>query len=248
MTRFNNPPAERRMDNGHRLRILGGGKDNPSGLAVVADGALKEARLRLHRAFERLGQADPPGPLARPLLGTYFFLDPVNPNASAVNKVRATMELVKNGLQSDITLKVGPEIESKRGDGDVNGSVTLNRHMSNQSAAKAVLKKWQEGKDWYNLVPDVNGRYALANGAIKISTARLMQDLGVKTLLHEASHKYAGTEDEWYYRDDWPDALVLIRDKLSPVDDTGTLRPEAPKRALRNADSFAWFVYLLGVG
>ena len=172
MTAFGSKPFEKTMDNNHRLRILGGGKDNPSGLADFADAALKKARLRLHRAFERLGQGDP-GPAAQQLLGTYFFLDRHNSFVEDLNEIKRIMELVKNGLHSDITLKVGPSIKSKNGIGDSNGAVNIFQHNSEAQAMTTVLAKWKAGKDWYNYVSkSAGGQHSLANGAIKISTSR----------------------------------------------------------------------------
>jgi hypothetical protein len=232
------------MDNGHTLQILGGGGDSLSGLADHADRALKKARLCLHYTRVKLGQAKPI-PKAEELLGRYFFVG-MNDDAS-LEKIRRVLNLINNGLQSDVTLKVSASIQSKSGMGDANGSVNIYQHQSKEAAAEKVLEKWKAKKDWYSLVAESAGDgYSRATGAIKITTSRLMQDLGVKTLLHEASHKYAGTTDEWYYRDSEPDETIVIEEKGSPLNKSGEIDAVSRKRAMRNADSFAWFIYLLG--
>jgi ribosomal protein S24E len=234
----------KRMDNGHTLQILSGGGDNPGGLAEHADRALKKARLCLHYTRVKLGQGKPV-PEAEALLGRYFFVG-MNDDAS-LEKIRRVLNLIYNGLQSDITLKVGPSIKSKSGMGDANGSVNIYQSPSKEAAERKVEEKWAQKKDWYSLVAESAGDgYSRATGAIKITTSRLMQDLGVKTLLHEASHKYAGTTDEWYYRDSAPDETIVIEEKGSPVNAAGGIDEASRKRAMRNADSFAWFIYLLG--
>ncbi len=58
-----------------------------------------------------------------------------------------------------------------------------------------------------------------------------MTYFGVKTLLHEASHKYLGTNDYVYFADDGVTPLGVFNDF---------------KRAVTNADSWGWFIVMAG--
>jgi hypothetical protein len=64
-------------------------------------------------------------------------------------------------------------------------------------------------------------------GAIKLERKRLEGPLGYQTLIHEASHKYAGTHDYAYFDDtgENPTPTWGLKDKM-----------------ITNADSYAWFV------
>jgi len=87
-------------------------------------------------------------------------------------------------------------------------------------------------KLYHNQVFDLAKRRVETQGAIHITGARLNQGiLGVKVLIHEASHKYAGTEDYVYFEDEGQ----TVRGEL-----------KSKERALRNADGLAWFAIMVG--
>jgi hypothetical protein len=72
-------------------------------------------------------------------------------------------------------------------------------------------------------------------GAIHILGDRLVdaQGLGVKTLIHEATHKYAGTADYCYF-------------SMSRTGVTPDREFTSKARALANADSYGFFAYFIG--
>jgi hypothetical protein len=85
---------------------------------------------------------------------------------------------------------------------------------------------------YHNRVVDLDDNREWRKGAIHITGARLKQGrLGVKTLIHEATHKWAGTEDYVYFHDNGWFPLGRFKSK---------------ERALRNADSYAWFALKVG--
>ena len=89
-------------------------------------------------------------------------------------------------------------------------------------------------QDYHNNVTDLDDGITYRKGAIQVTGERLEQGrLGVKTLVHEATHKYAGTEDYCYFQDDGVTPRSAFTSK---------------ERALRNADSYAWFVLKVGRG
>jgi hypothetical protein len=130
--------------------------------------------------------------------------------------MQSVITLVANGMGSDMTIKVGTLVG--RNDKDVHGSVRQTMKADTKSYHTRTVDL-DDGKTW-------------RMGAMRIDEATLQSgDLGVVTLIHEATHKYAGTNDYCYFKDNAVDPRGTFNDKTE---------------ALKNADSYAWFVFKVG--
>lgn len=143
---------------------------------------------------------------------TYFIDVPTNEEWLIIH---AKLELIYGGLNSDVTLKLGA-------DGNY-GFVRRDEGVSSTTPG-AVLSE--------------DGTYYISRErhTIHISKKQMLRnpELGIITLIHEASHKYANTFDHGNrgYRE---------------ADDSGWWEPGLTKiEALNNADSYAYFVYRQG--
>ena len=144
---------------------------------------------------------------------TYFLIPDVGPPFEQWSEILAVLELTYNGLNSDVTLKLGA-------DGDVG---YVSRHRVAAGTPGAVMIS--------------DGNYRTHEGhAIHISKRDMLRDadLGVKVLIHEATHRYANTLDHGdagYRRQndrDWGAPGLTV------------------DQALNNADSYACFAVRIG--
>ena len=146
--------------------------------------------------------------------GTYFLIpNPPGPTVEQCRRIMEVLELTYNGLNSDVTLKLG-------GDGH-NGYVR--QHRVARGTPGSIVDS--DGNHWTN-----------EGHAIHISKKLMLRsaDLGVITVIHEATHRYANTLDHGFpgYRNG---------------DDSGWMEPGLTvDQALNNADSYAYFTF--GVG
>jgi len=193
-----------------------------------AAAALKEARICL-RDVDIALQAGVLSNEVLTLAEQYFGVKKMAEGELEV--IKSVLNLTSTGLCCDVTLKVGDNVG--RNDADVEGMVM--RHQTQDG--KEPLKKT---KPWHDevLAMDETGSYR--TGAIHIRGGRLEQKgFGTKTLLHEATHKYAGTADRYYFEDDGKTMIDLDGKALtSPITDELV--------GLINADSYAWFFCRLG--
>jgi hypothetical protein len=84
-------------------------------------------------------------------------------------------------------------------------------------------------------------------GTIRIQGQSLLLDgLGPVTLLHEASHRYAGTSDGWNLPDDAGTKPLPLADLKTKIEQKVPNEDVNKAKALQNADSYAWFIYMLG--
>ena len=148
-------------------------------------------------------------------LARYFLTDPAKPDMSDVNKIYATLELVMNGINTKVNVKVAP-------DDGAYGYVGLH------GGAKGVIRGLFSRRHTFQKF----GGKTYALGDIHIDRDTLPDaDLAIITFIHEASHKYAGTDDF---------------DDRGYLENTG-MAFEAPglqkHEALKNADSYAWFCF-----
>ena len=145
---------------------------------------------------------------------TYFLIpNPPGPTAEQCRRIMEVLELTYNGLNSDVTLKLGAD-----------GSVGyVSRHRVAAGTPGAVMVS--------------DGNYRTHEGhAIHISKRDMLRDadLGVKVLIHEATHRYANTLDHGdagYRRQndrDWGAPGLTV------------------DQALNNADSYACFAVRIG--
>lgn len=150
----------------------------------------------------------------------YFLTDADCIDKKDLATIKSVITLTKNGLHGPtMALKV-----AKSEDG-INGMV-MGWSAGNKAAPST--------KPYHNNVTMLNGGKGARMGAIHVTGDRLdMGRLGVKTMVHEATHKYAGTDDYCYFDDDGETPRGTFNSK---------------QRALANADSYAWFVLKVGRG
>jgi hypothetical protein len=143
----------------------------------------------------------------------YFLTDRKLIEARDLVIMKLIITKIWNGLSGDITLKIGDlgagtlgEVNSKIGKPDV--------------------------KAYHNQMMYADSGVVERSGAIRLSDEAMNGgSLGVLTLIHEASHKYAGTMDYCYFKSDGLTPESTFTDK---------------NYALVNADSYAWFVVKVG--
>ena len=151
---------------------------------------------------------------ARGYAETYFLTPPTGPDVGQKQKIMSILELTYHGLSNDFTLKLG-------GDGDF-GFVT--RHGVNPGTQGSAVDP-EDGTSWTR-----DGH------AIHVSKKRMLKnhDIGVITIIHEGSHKFANT---------WDHGNKGYREE----DDSGWWAPGlTTAEALENADSYAYFAFRVG--
>jgi hypothetical protein len=148
--------------------------------------------------------------------GTYFLVHEQPIAAKDAALISAVVTKVLNGLASDVTLKVGTNVG--RGDQDVVGQVRR-------------LPGARGRKPYHAEVSSLDDNKPYRTGAMHIAQDVFGGPQGVRALIHEASHKYAGTIDYCYFDDTGDRPLGVFKER---------------SRALINADSYAWFVMMAG--
>ena len=147
----------------------------------------------------------------------YFLTPATGPSPADLDKIKNVLLLTANGLNADTTVKVGSN--AGRGDENVHGQV------------EQTMKP--ASKPYHNQVLDLDDGLTWRAGAIKMRQNTLLHGgrLAVVTLIHEGTHKFAGTNDYCYFEDDalTPDGVFTDKNE-----------------ALKNADSYAWFAYKMG--
>lgn len=152
------------------------------------------------------------GTVDQALAGTYFV---GTPSATEWLELTSRMELTYGGLNSDVTLKLGAD--------GAHGYVMA-----------SVVSATTPGA-----VVDKDGDHVSRAGhTMHVSKKSLLgsEEIGVVTIIHEASHKYANTFDYGWsgYR----------KSNDSDWEEPGLTHAEA----VNNADSLAYFVYRQGAG
>ncbi|MGE3647136.1 MAG: hypothetical protein AB7G10_02290 [Reyranellaceae bacterium] len=176
---------------------------------------ISRARILLRRTSAALSVTISKETIA--LANRYFLTGAFQIGTQDLKTIKANLELITNGIASNMTIKIGDLPGS--GDDDVHGEVSSQGNLNLVKPYHNVAFRHASG---------ANMKY----GAIKIATGTLNQDrLGVETFIHEASHKYAGTKDYCYFNDDSITPDGVFDDK---------------NEALVNADSYGWFVYNVG--
>ncbi|HZX48561.1 MAG TPA: hypothetical protein VFF47_05020 [Nitrospirota bacterium] len=137
-------------------------------------------------------------------------------------KIGTVLNQTLTGLANNIPLKLGREEESKGRHGYTTMKTNSNKEL--QPHHNKVIDARRGGEE-------------VQFGEIHISYDRMLSEFSPKTLIHEATHKYAATHDYWIYKDDGltPDGngKTFIEEKL------------LKSSALNNADSYAWFFIML---
>ena len=144
-----------------------------------------------------------------------YFKTGTTPSQQDVQAILKRLELVMNGINSKINVKIAPD-DSAYG------------YVGVKGGASGILRGVFSRR--HNLVK-ISGQ-KLSAGDIHIDQDTLDDtELSIITFIHEATHKYAGT-------DDYDDRGYLENDGLD-FQEPGLTKTEA----LNNADSYAWFCY-----
>lgn len=196
---------------GKRITVMTRPSDDITALAARAPKVVYEARTLLRRT-EALLKLAPPERVVK-LAHRYFLTGKLSLPKADLSTIRSVVVLISNGLSSDVTIKVGSSLS-------FNGEVSSVPSTSSRPV-----------KAYHTTATRLSTAESRRYGAIKVLDTRFESDLGVKTFLHEASHKFAGTIDYCYFEDDGVTPGSTFDDKA---------------RALMNADSFAWFVLAAG--
>jgi len=211
MTRFLSQQVVK--SGGKNITVMTRPAEDLNSFATRAPKVVLEARQRLQHAYAKLGyQTD----AVKKAAHRYFLTDSLYIAKTDLEYIKRVYVLTIDGLAGDVTIKTGATVGSGNDDsnGEVNASPNLNLV-----------------KPYHNLVVDRDDGQMSKWGAIKVDGARLLSALGVKTFIHEATHKYAGTTDYCYFNDDGVTPRSTFDDKA---------------KALDNADSYAWFAYTVG--
>lgn len=185
--------------------------------------AVGEAVLRLGNAKKNLA-----GPLQNDViaaLGKYFLLAPPFPG-DALPKIKSVINLTFLGLNSGpVQVKIHDAVPMAHR--DFNGQV----RMRPLGEIRKTNPKTRYSRPIYAV--DFEQKRV---GAIHVKGSALSLgkggDVAARLLIHEATHKYAGTYDYHYF--------TGLTGELS-ADPWGD-----QDKALMNADSYAWFVWEVG--
>jgi hypothetical protein len=221
MSRFGNQ-AGLSMDvevRGRTLKLKG--KDGMNGidllrLTTTMSGALKQAQDLLERVVGQLYDRALSAKVLR--YAHRYFKTPIDHISVAdLNRMKSVVTCVRTGLTGDLTLKVGQ---------NVGHDETKNPHGAVRFGAPGKAPKTHT-----NQVFDMGDEVMKRTGAIRLRDDTMQSGrLGVVTLIHEATHKYAGTDDVAYFSDDG----------LTPAN------AFTKAGGLINADSYAWFIVKVG--
>jgi len=188
-----------------------------------------------------------------PLFKKYFLTDLAfgEPLAEVLERLIQTM----NGLNADIQLQVVEKVSVSSM--NVGEAVAKVAEISGVSSEKPLSKG-------QNLVRDLLTGNELRYGDIVLEREMVNKEgmsgaVGykpVKVIIHEATHKFAGTIDYWYFpeRDGGQSAKDADNIGGHRGSQAGTAKKfgenaqnkEGPVLARMNADSFAWFCYWVG--
>lgn len=200
---------------GTSLTVMAKPGVNLAELAGAAKEALEDARTYLQKTI-RILNSSATHPLVLKLAKRYFLTGDGPIGADDLDFIKSNLELTLTGLMSDVTIKTGTKVG--RGDREVEGQVNKTEGANPIKSYHTVTEKLIDLKEY-------------TYGAIKIDAGRLQSALAAKTLVHEATHKYAGTDDYCYFGED----SITPRSTF-----------DRKSRALCNADSYAWFVIKIG--
>lgn len=178
---------------------------------------LASAKAALTEAIAAIDSAAPSADVATYL--KRYYLISGTPTAQQKQMIRGVLEATMIGLKGNLTLKIGHHV-SKDGDDD-HGEIV--RH-SVRGGAKVT-------KPYHNKISrlDPSDKDQWVYGSMKLRAKTLVKkELGLCTLIHEATHKFAGTMDACYFANDGK-SQAFFGGKMNKA------------TALMNADSHAWF-------
>jgi hypothetical protein len=194
---------------------------------------LRTAKNTCHMANRWL-QARQLGPKLLEVASKYFQTPSDRIDDADLATIRKVVTEVWTGLSGDVTIKTSEKVgKAKTWDKDKNRQETDDLGQVTPGAwdKEGVHYPLPFSKPYHNIHVLASDSKKYRFGAIKIAQDVLRDRvLGPVTIIHEATHKYAGTGDYWYYDD-----------KGIDVADNSTLGNKT--EALHNADSYAWFMW-----
>jgi hypothetical protein len=204
-------------------------KGSSSVIADTAAEVLEEARKVLKKAHAFVHES--PLPERTLKLAERYFLTPSGgiPEAS-LDLIKSVIGKTRTGLSGDVVLKTG-DILSGEKDDSTRGQVLKKDIGQAAFDAKTLSHPDRNYQTFVKSLDPAQGNNHYRRGAMHVTTGRLKSLFGVKTFIHEATHKYAGTIDYVYFDDDGATPIETFDD---------------PAKALINADSHAWFICTLG--
>jgi hypothetical protein len=193
-------------------------------LAAVAaiPGLIQQAKALLGRTNALLYGS----PLSHEVIAMskrYFLTGNSGPSKSELAQMHFVVTATRTGLSNDMTLKIGSVVA--RDESNAHGSVASFVGNQGTKPYHTVLPELGPTKHFWQKQPNT------VNGAMKLRDSSLLGPLGLITMIHEATHKFAGTIDYSYFSEDGltPESKFTNREK-----------------ALANADSYAYFVINVG--
>jgi hypothetical protein len=215
MSRFSTYGNETRpVAGGANLTVMVKVENDFNLLAQLTGIALERALKALERADRELRESEIFFSTYR-LLNRYFLTGPSRIAPQDLATILTVIAKTRTGLSGDVTIKTGPLVG--KGNKDVGGAVTRKIAAST--------------KPYHTQVARMDDGEVFRRGAIRIDEEKLTDWRGVVTLVHEATHKYAGTIDYCYFKADGSEPDGVFNDKA---------------KALMNADRYGYFIAKLG--
>lgn len=219
---------------GHALTVMSRPEEaqDPAVLTAIAalPGVLEDARAALSRVVAVLNN-----PTLHPRLPRVshqlFLTDAARIADDDLAFIKARFTLILNGLNSDVTLKIGTVIGKQ--DVDRSLGAVMFRSPSSHHAAKPYTTTVQAFRAHPGLFQ--SSRWTAVTGAIRLTRQAVTGEVPIRNLVHEASHKYAGTGDYRYLDFDPPDFVS----RTTPMTNK--------QKALRNADSYGYLAQYIHV-
>ncbi len=189
----------------------------------------------------------------RPLFKRYFLTDLQigEPLAEVLERLVQTM----NGLNADIQLRVVEKVPVSSM--NVGEAVAKVEDLSGASPVTPLPKGQNLVRDLLTGKETRYGNIVLEKEMVdKTGMSGAVGYKPVKVIIHEATHKFAGTIDYWYFPE--RDGGKSVKDGANiggnRGSQAGTIKnfgesaqhKEGPVLARMNADSFAWFCYWVG--
>ncbi len=153
-----------------------------------------------------------PGTNERQQAAKYFVTAATGPKADQWAIIKSKLQLTYGGLSTDVTFKMGVHGQNAYG------------YVGVDKVAAGTANSFVDS-DGDNIT--------FGDHAVHLSKKKMLKDkeIGVITVIHECTHKFANT-------DDYGDSGYRHND------DSGWWEPGmTTQQALNNADSYAWFVY-----
>lgn len=184
-----------------------------SNLANTAARHIEQAREDINTSITILNGTPN---VAKKHLESFFFCEPAD-----AKKIVAKLQLILTGLKGNQRIKIG--------------TIPMSDTGTAAGAVKVVqkLSLLAQPRDYYNTLDGVT------YGAIYLDPDSVRDEAGPRLVIHEASHKFAGTSDYFYFDP------VGLRGDFSLTPTKLFKKPMKEIQALDNADSYAWLCHKL---